>query len=159
MLDNDANLPEANEDKVDEKLPENEVQSETDVTEPNQLIENQGQEIPDTLLKEDNAESESLVEEKEPAGTMKGDENYDGLALDQLFNILEKKVNSGKVMQHRKDFNTLSRLIDGKLDQILKSKKEDFINSGGAPEDFYIKLPEKATFEQLVRKFKSEKGR
>ena len=126
MLDNDANLPEANEDKVDEKFPKNEVQSETDVTEPNKLTEDEGQEIPDTLLKEDNAESESLVDEKEPTGAMKGDENYDGLALDQLFNILEKKVNSGKVMQHRKDFNTLSRLIDGKLDQILKIKKAYF---------------------------------
>ena len=43
MLDNDANLPEANEDKVDEKLPENEVQSETDVAEPNQSTEDEGQ--------------------------------------------------------------------------------------------------------------------
>ena len=51
MLDNDANLPEANEDKVDEKFPKNEVQSETDVTEPNKLTEDEGQEIPDTLLK------------------------------------------------------------------------------------------------------------
>ena len=62
-------------------------------------------------------------------------------------------------MQHRKKFDTLSKLIEGKLDQLLKIKKEDFINSGGAPEDFYIKLPEKVTFDQLVRKYKSEKAR
>ncbi|MEC8257173.1 MAG: DUF349 domain-containing protein, partial [Bacteroidota bacterium] len=159
MLDNDANLPEANEDKVDEKLPENEVQSETDVAEPNQSTEDEGQESPDTPLKEEPAESESTVEEKESAGPLKGDENYDGLELDQLLNILEKKVNAGKVMQHRKDFDTLSKMIQGNLDQLLKIKKEDFINSGGAPEDFYIKLPEKITFDQLMRKFKSEKAR
>ena len=57
MLDNDANLPEAKEDKVDEKLPENEVQSETDVAEPNQSTEDEGQESPDTRLKEEPAES------------------------------------------------------------------------------------------------------
>ena len=68
MLDNDANLPEANEDKVDEKLPENEVQSETVVAEPNQSSEDVGQESPDTPLKEEPAESESTVEEKESAG-------------------------------------------------------------------------------------------
>ena len=122
MLDNDANLPEANEDKVDEKLPENEVQSETDVTEPDQPTEDEGQENPDTPQEEKAAESESIVEEKE-------DENYNGLGLDQLLNILEKKVNAGKVIQHRKDFDTLSKLIERKLDQQLKSKKEDFINS------------------------------
>jgi len=159
MLDNDANLPEANEDKVDEKLPENEVQSETDVTEPDQSTEDERQESPDTPQEEKAAESESIVEEKEPASPVKEDENYDGLGLDQLLNILEKKVNAGKVMQHRKDFDTLSKLIKGKLDQLLKSKKEDFINSGGAPEDFYVKLPEKVAFDQLVRKYKSEKAR
>ena len=159
MLDNDANLPEANEDKVDEKLPENEVQSETVVAEPNQSSEDVGQESPDTPLKEEPAESESTVEEKESAGPLKGDENYNGLELDQLLNILEKKVNAGKVIQHRKDFDTLSKLIEGNLDQLLKSKKEDFINSGGAPDDFYIKLPEKITFDQLMRKFKFKKAR
>ncbi len=159
MLDNDAHLPDANEDKVDEKLPENEVHSETDVTEPDQSTEDEGQESRETPQEEKAAESESIVEEKEPANTVKEDENYDGLLLDQLLNILEKKVNAGKVMQHRKDFDTLSKLIEGKLDQLLKSKKEDFINSGGAPEDFYIKLPEKVAFDQLVRKYKSEKAR
>ena len=138
MLDNDANLPEANEDKVDEKLPENEVQSKTDVAEPNQSTEDEGQESPDTPLKEEPAESESTVEEKESAGPLKGDENYDGLELNQLLNILEKKVNAGKVMQHRKDIDRLLKLIEGNLDQLLKIKKEDFINSGGAPDDFYI---------------------
>ena len=59
MLNNDANLPEANEDKVDEKLPENEVQSETDVTEPDQSSEDEGQESPDTPQEEEAAESES----------------------------------------------------------------------------------------------------
>jgi hypothetical protein len=159
MLDNDANLLEANEDKVDKKLPENEVQSETDVTEPDQSTEDEWQESPDTPQQEEAAESESIAEEKEPAGSVKEDENYDVLSLDQLLNILEKKINAGKVMQHRKNFDTLSKLIEGKLDQLLKSKKEDFINSGGAPEDFYIKLPEKVTFDQLVRKYKSEKAR
>jgi predicted XRE-type DNA-binding protein len=159
MLDNDANLPEANEDKVDEKLHENEVQSETYVTEPKESTEDEGQESPDTPQEEEAAESESIVEEKEPANTVKEDENYDDITLDQLLNILEKKVNAGKVIQHRKDFDTLSKLIERKLDQQLKSKKEDFVNSGGAPEDFYVKLPEKVTFDQLVRKFKSEKSR
>ena len=159
MLDNDANLPEANEDKVDEKLPENEVQSETDVTELKESTEDEGEESPDTPQEEEAAESESIVEEKEPANAVKEDENYDDLTLDQLLNILEKKVNAGKVIQHRKDFDTLSKLIERKLDQQLKSKKEDFVNSGGAPEDFYVKLTEKVTFDQLVRKFKSEKSR
>ncbi len=120
MLDNDANLPEANEDKVDEKLPENEVQSETDVTEPDQSTEDEGQENPDTPQEENASESESIFEEKEHANPVKEDENYDDLGLDQLLNILEKKVNAGKVMQHRKDFDTLSKLIEGKLDQLLK---------------------------------------
>ena len=57
MIENDANLPEANEDKVDEKLPENEVQSETDLTKQDQSTDNEGQESPDTTLDEEAAES------------------------------------------------------------------------------------------------------
>ena len=159
MLDNDANLPKANEDKVNEKHPENEVQSETCVKESKQSIEDKGQKSLETPQKEKTAESESIIEEKEPDNPVKEGENYDDLTLDQLLNIIEKKVNAGKVMQHRKDFDTLSKLIEKKLDQLIKSKKEDFINSGGAPEDFYTKLPEKVTFDQLVRKFKTEKSR
>ena len=77
MLDNDAHLPDANEYKVDEKLPENEVHSETDLTEPDQSTEDEGQESPDTPQEEKAAESESIVEEKEPANPVKEDENYD----------------------------------------------------------------------------------
>ena len=119
MLDNYANLPDANEDKVDEKFPENQVQSETNVTEPNQSNEDEGHESSDTPLKVESAESKSIVKEKEPAGPVKRVGNYDGLSLDQLMNILENKVNAGKVMQHRKDFDTLSKLIEGKLDQLI----------------------------------------
>ena len=69
------------------------------MTEPDQSTEDEGQESPDTPQEEKAAESESIVEEKEPANAVKEDENYDDLTLDQLLNILEK-VNAGKVMQH-----------------------------------------------------------
>ena len=57
MLDNDANLPKANEDKVNEKHPENEVQSETYVTESKQSIADKGQKSFETPQEEKTASS------------------------------------------------------------------------------------------------------
>ena len=158
MLDNDANLQDANEDKVDEKIPETEehlkqvvIQAEPSTDEgeienaKNQQAENTTSE--DSNLDED--ESSDLTESEEI--------KYGDLNLDNLMKALEKKVYSGKVQHHKREIEALCKQIESKLSQISETKKEDFTNAGGELKDFDSKIPEKKIYDDLIRRYKSEK--
>lgn len=159
MADKNTHLQQANEDQVDEKIPKNDVQPENDLTDPQDPTTADEQESPEKNPEEYLHEIEADTEEKVADNSGKDDENYDRLDVKQLLNILEKKIKSGKVVQQRREVETLSKHIESKIDQLLKSKKEEFIRSGGTPEDFFTKIPEKITFDELIRTFKSEKAK
>ena len=88
MLDNDANLQNANEDKVDEKIPENEGQTSLDKVQPEPPSD--VKEIEDTdndqgeieILEDDNLAKEN------PAISKAEEETYDDLNLEQLLHTL-----------------------------------------------------------------------
>ena len=157
MLDNDANLQNANEDKVDEKIPENEGQTSQDKVQP---------EPPSDVKEiEDNDQGESEILEDDnlanetPAISKAEEETYDDLTLEQLLHTLDKKVSSGKAPHHKREIEALSKQIEPKLSQIFEKKKEDFINAGGELKDFDAKIPEKTTYNELIRRYKSEKAK
>jgi hypothetical protein len=159
MLDNDANLQDANEDKVDEKIPETEDHPKQEVTQAESStdegeIENtEDQQGENTTLEDSNLdEDESTVAESE-------EESYEDLNLEQLLKTLDKKVSSGKVQHHKREVEALSKQIEPKLSHILEKKKEDFISTGGELKDFDAKIPEKTTYDDLIRRYKSEKAR
>ena len=159
MLDNDANLQNANEDKVDEKIPENEGQTSQDKVQPEPPSD--VKEIEDTdndqgeieILEDDNLAKEN------PAISKAEEETYDDLNLEQLLHTLDKKVSSGKAPHHKREIEALSKQIEPKLSQIFEKKKEDFINAGGELKDFDAKIPEKTTYNELIRRYKSEKAK
>jgi hypothetical protein len=159
MLENDANLQNANEDKVDEKIPENEGQTSQDKVQPEppsdvkeiEDIDNDQGEI--EILEDDNLAKEN------PAISKAEEETYDDLNLEQLLHTLDKKVSSGKAPHHKREIEALSKQIEPKLCQIFEKKKEDFINAGGELKDFDAKIPEKTTYNELIRRYKSEKAK
>jgi hypothetical protein len=159
MLENDANLQNANEDKVDEKIPENEGQTSQDKVQPEPPSD--VKEIEDTdndqgeieILEDDNLAKEN------PAISKAEEETYDDLNLEQLLHTLDKKVSSGKAPHHKREIEALSKQIEPKLCQIFEKKKEDFINAGGELKDFDAKIPEKTTYNELIRRYKSEKAK
>ena len=159
MLDNDAKLQNANEDKVDEKIPENEGQTSLDKVQPEPPSD--VKEIEDTdndqgeieILEDDNLAKEN------PAISKAEEETYDDLNLEQLLHTLDKKVSSGKAPHHKREIEALSKQIEPKLSQIFEKKKEDFINAGGELKDFDAKIPEKTTYNELIRRYKSEKAK
>ena len=159
MLDNDANLQNANEDKVDEKIPKNEGQTSLDKVQPEPPSD--VKEIEDTdndqgeieILEDDNLAKEN------PAISKAEEETYDDLNLEQLLHTLDKKVSSGKAPHHKREIEALSKQIEPKLSQIFEKKKEDFINAGGELKDFDAKIPEKTTYNELIRRYKSEKAK
>jgi uncharacterized protein (DUF342 family) len=71
---------------------------------------------------------------------------------------LIKKYPSEKYNITKREVEALSKQIEPKLSQILEKKKEDFINAGGEREDFDAKIPEKTTYDDLIRRYKSEKA-
>ena len=159
MLDNDANLQDANEDKVDEKIPETEDQPKQEVTQAEPSTDEGEIENFEDQQGENTTSEESNLDEDESSVAESEEESYDDLNLEQLLKTLDKKVSSGKAQHHKREVEALSKQIEPKLSQIFEKKKEDFTNAGGEREDFDAKIPEKTNYDDLIRRYKSEKAR
>ena len=159
MLDNDANLQEANEDIVDEKIPETEDQPKQEMTQSQPSTDAGEFENAEDQQGENTTSEDSNLDEDELSVVKSEVENYDDLNLEQLLKALDKKVSSGKIHHHKRDVEALSKQIEPKLSQIFENKKEDFINAGGELKDFDAKIPEKTIYNELIRRYKSERAR
>ena len=159
MLDNDANLQDANEDIVDEKIPETEDQPKQEMTQSQPSTDAGEFENAEDQQGENTTSEDSNLDEDELSVVKSEEENYDDLNLEQLLKALDKKVSSGKIHHHKRDVEALSKQIEPKLSQILENKKEDFINAGGELKDFDAKIPEKTIYNELIRRYKSERAR
>ena len=159
MLDNDANLQEANEDIVDEKIPETEDQPKQEMTQSQPSTDAGEFENTEDQQDENTTSEDSNLDEDELSVVKSEEENYDDLNLEQLLKALDKKVSSGKIHHHKRDVEALSKQIEPKLSQIFENKKEDFINAGGELKDFDAKIPEKTIYNELIRRYKSERAR
>ena len=159
MLDNDANLQDANEDIVDEKIPETEDQPKQEMTQSQPSTDAGEFENAEDQQGENTTSEDSNLDEDEFSVVKSEEENYDDLNLEQLLKTLDKKVSSGKIHHHKRDVEALSKQIEPKLSQIFENKKEDFINAGGELKDFDAKIPEKTIYNELIRRYKSERAR
>ena len=159
MLDNDANLQDANEDIVDEKIPETEDQPKQEMTQSQPSTDAGEFENAEDQQGENTTSEDSNLDEEKLSVVKSEEENYDDLNLEQLLKTLDKKVSSGKIHHHKRDVEALSKQIEPKLSQIFENKKEDFINAGGELKDFDAKIPEKTIYNELIRRYKSERAR
>ena len=159
MLDNDANLQDANEDIVDEKIPETEDQPKQEMTQSQPSTDAGEFENAEDQQGENTTSEDSNLDEDEFSVVKSEEENYDDLNLEQLLKALDKKVSSGKIHHHKREVEALSKQIEPKLSQIFENKKEDFINAGGELKDFDAKIPEKTIYNELIRRYKSERAR
>ena len=159
MLDNDANLQDANEDIVDEKIPETEDQPKQEMTQSQPSTDAGEFENAEDQQGENTTSEDSNLDEEKLSVVKSEEENYDDLNLEQLLKALDKKVSSGKIHHHKRDVEALSKQIEPKLSQIFENKKEDFINAGGELKDFDAKIPEKTIYNELIRRYKSERAR
>ena len=159
MLDNDANLQDANEDIVDEKIPETEDQPKQEMTQSQPSTDAGEFENAEDQQGENTTSEDSNHDEDELSVVKSEEENYDDLNLEQLLKALDKKVSSGKIHHHKRDVEALSKQIEPKLSQIFENKKEDFIDAGGELKDFDAKIPEKTIYNELIRRYKSERAR
>lgn len=159
MLDNDANLQDANEDIVDEKIPETEDQPKQEMTQSQPSTDAGEFENAEDQQGENTTSEDSNLDEEELSVVKSEEENYDDLNLEQLLKALDKKVSSGKIHHHKRDVEALSKQIEPKLSQIFENKKEDFINAGGELKDFDAKIPEKTIYNELISRYKSERAR
>ena len=159
MLDNDANLQDANEDIVDEKIPETEDQPKQEMTQSQPSTDAGEFENAEDQQGENTTSEDSNLDEEKLSVVKSEEENYDDLNLEQLLKALDKKVSSGKIHHHKRDVEALSKQIEPKLSQIFEKKKEDFINAGGELKDFDAKIPEKTIYNELIRRYKSERAR
>jgi hypothetical protein len=143
MLDNDANLQDANEDKVDEKIPETEDHPKQEVTQAESSTDEGEIENTEDQQGENTTSEDSNLDEDESTVAESQEESYEDLNLEQLLKTLDKKVSSGKVQHHKREVEALSKQIEPKLSHIFEKKKEDIISAGGELKDFDAKIQRK----------------
>lgn len=85
-------------------------------------------------------------------------EDYNVMGLDELVSALEKLLDTTKVHHLRKSIDSLITAFNKTHRELIDSKKQAFIESGGLEEDFEVVIPEKPVFESLVRRYKSERN-
>ena len=101
MLDNDANLHDANEDKVDEKIPETEDHPKQEVTQAEPSTDEGEIESTEDQQDDNTTSQDSNLDEENLSAVKSEEENYDNLNLKQLLKELEKKASSGRVQHHK----------------------------------------------------------
>lgn len=136
MLDNDANLQEANEDKVDEKIPETEAQPKQEMTQSESLTEKGGIENIEDQQGENITSEDSTLDEEESSMAESEEESYEGLNLEQLLKSLDKKVSSGRVHHHKNEVEALCKQIEPKLSQIFEKEKRKLYQYWGRTQRF-----------------------
>ena len=159
MLDNDANFQEANEYKVDEKITEIEDRPEREVTKSELSNDKDEKESLEGQQQDNITIEDSITDNEESAFKKSQEKNYDGLSIDELLNKLDKLISSGKVQHYKHQVQSISNKIEPIISKILEKKKEDFVSAGGELKDFNAKISEKITYDDLIRKYKSEKTR
>ena len=84
--------------------------------------------------------------------------DYSAMGLKELVQAFEKLLGSGKVHHSRKAFEACIAAFNKTYNELINSKKQAFLESGGLEQDFEVVIPEKSIFESLVRRYKSERS-
>jgi len=161
---NNANLPEANEDNVDSTILDKDKESvenenETNETSTDVVVKSEDPKETDKADQIDTELENETDEESHENHDEELDENFDNLHLDELIKILDKKVSTNKIQHLKSAVDALSKNIEKHITNVLEERKNEFISSGGAPEDFHVRLPQKETYDQIIRRYKSEKAK
>ena len=137
---NNANLPEANEDNVDSTIPDKDKESvenenETTETSTDVVVKSEDPKETDKADQIDTELENETDEESHENHDEELDENFDNLPLDELIKILDKKVSTNKIQHLKSAVDALSKNIEKHITNIVEERKNEFISSGGAPED------------------------
>jgi len=93
---------------------------------------------------EDNAERHTLE-----------DKDYHSMSMEQLVNEFDALIKHHKIQNIKPHINQIKTEFNAKFDALLEEKKEEFVNDGGNPIDFYYSSDIKKRFNKAYRDYRN----
>ncbi|TCK66726.1 uncharacterized protein DUF349 [Winogradskyella wandonensis] len=82
------------------------------------------------------------------------DKDYHAMSMDDLVSEFEKLLKNNKIQTISSHVNEIKSEFNAKFSQLLEEKKEQFIEDGGNPIDFYFSNDTKKRFNSAVKEYK-----
>ncbi|MEZ4841576.1 MAG: DUF349 domain-containing protein [Flavobacteriaceae bacterium] len=154
-----------NKDNLNEELSANEQENNAEETK--NITEKTEEEAP----KEDSKKSDEFSdhndiheddEEEDSADDDEGDDvsdntGYGSLSLEQLVSELQRLLKNESIPTIRNKVEKIRYAFNDKFSDILKEKKEEFIEEGGNEIDFHYSNPTKSAFNDLLFEYKTKR--
>ena len=163
--DNDS--PKANEETVSEQT-SNPISTETEESVPESTNETSQQ---DDVVVENAEEASNLAENKTDEANEESEENADKEATEsveveqfeamepkELLDFFNEKLKNESVQHLKPIIEPLVKAFNQKIAAVAAKQKETFLAEGGNPDAFYFNSPIKKEFNELFRRYKSDRG-
>jgi hypothetical protein len=84
------------------------------------------------------------------------EEDYHNMSLEALVSSLETLIKNHKIQTISKHVNEIKSEFNAKFGALIEEKKDEFINSGGNPIDFYYTNDTKKAFNSAYKDYKEQ---
>ena len=82
--------------------------------------------------------------------------DYHAMSMDELADELNNLVSKEKVQAIKSHVDTIKKEFNEKFNHFLEEKKDEFVNEGNNPIDFYFSSPTKIRFNQSYKEYKNK---
>ena len=159
--DNDS--PQANEETVSEQTSKHTPETETTASEisedsPQKDEVNTGtvEETPTTNTKSEASEASDNDSENQTQKTVET-EQFEAMDLKELCDFFSVKIKTESVQHLKTTIEPLVKIFNRKLSEETAKQKETFLAEGGNPDAFYFNPDVKKEFNELYRRYKSDR--
>ena len=160
--DNDS--PQANEENVSEQTSNPAPESETTASETSEDLpqkeEVNTETVEETPTNESKSEATEASEEdsENPTQETVEIEQFEAMELKELCDFFAEKLKTESVQHLKTTIEPLVKIFNRKLSEETAKQKEAFLAEGGNPDAFYFNPSVKKEFNELFRRYKSDRG-
>ena len=157
--DNDS--PQANEDNVSEQTSKPTTETKNTVSETSSYLTQKEEVITESIAENEPGNEEAVTLEKNPKKDAQKTveiEQFQAMDLKELVDFFAEKLKSESVQHLKNTIDPLVKVFNQKLAAQAAKQKETFLAEGGNIDAFYFNPPIKKEFNELLRRYKSDKG-
>tara|TARA_X000000950_G_scaffold250170_1_gene310602 strand:+ start:2589 stop:4604 length:2016 start_codon:yes stop_codon:yes gene_type:complete len=139
--------------KKDEPTPEK--QQEEAVAEPTEAVAESTEAVTDA---DKTKEADEASDEDVAAKTESKEQKFDGMDPKEMLAYFSEALSSKPIQSLKRTVDALTKAFEKEMATLKASQRQAFIDEGGNPDAFYFNPPVLKDFNNLVRRYKSDRG-
>ena len=139
--------------KKDEPTPEK--QQEEAVAEPTEAVAESTEAVTDA---DKTKEADEASDEDVAAKTESKEQKFDGMDPKEMLAYFSEALSSKPIQSLKRNVDALTKAFEKEMATLKASQRQAFIDEGGNPDAFYFNPPVLKDFNNLVRRYKSDRG-